>query len=106
MPSIHPQHKATSSACAAVTVGNPDPFLWIFNHSSVSRTWFEAIHFASAASVRKLLIFVRSGITDAMGGMVTEGAFRSRLELQLPENRLSRSGRVEAEAGQADHDCQ
>src|SRR5438128_2104978 len=68
MPSIHPQHSATSSASALVTVGRPDPFLWIFSHSSVARAWFAAIHFSNAAGVRKLLTIFGSGITVAMNG--------------------------------------
>src|SRR5215510_7681075 len=66
MPSIHPQHKATSSACASVTVGRPELFLGILSQSSVSRAWFAFIHAANAASVRKLLIFRKSGTTGAM----------------------------------------
>src|SRR5580765_1314080 len=62
MPSIHPQQSATSSACAPVTVGSPEPFLWIFSQSSVSRAWFLDSQASNAASVLKLLIFLGLGI--------------------------------------------
>ena len=55
MPSIHPQQNATSSACAAVTDGSPEPFLWIFSQISVSRVVIRRSHFSNAASVREAL---------------------------------------------------
>src|SRR4249920_2672200 len=66
MPSIQPQHNATSIACALVTVGRPDPFLCNFSQISVSRAWLAFIHATNAASVRKLLIFAGSGTTGAI----------------------------------------
>ena len=44
MPYIHPQHNATSSACAAGHRPLPDAFLYILSQISVSRAWFPFIH--------------------------------------------------------------
>src|SRR4029078_12124015 len=77
-----PQHRATSSACALVTVGRPEPFLWIFSQSSVLRAWFAFIRAANAASVRKLLIFLGSTMTGAM-----DACPLSRGDLEMPRKR-------------------
>ncbi|CAN5742115.1 hypothetical protein BH11MYX4_BH11MYX4_02550 [soil metagenome] len=48
----------TSSASATLTVGSPEPFLWIFTQISVSRAWWARIHASNARWVRKARIFV------------------------------------------------
>ena len=66
MPSIQPQHSATSSASAAVTVGTPEAFLKIFSHTSGSRSWLRRSHDSNAASVRNALIRLGLGTTAAI----------------------------------------
>src|SRR5215212_4214562 len=61
MPSIHPQHIATSSAWAAVTVGTPESFLYMRSQISLARAWFFSSQVSNAAWVWKAL--TRSGST-------------------------------------------
>src|SRR5215831_17946231 len=66
MPSIQPQHKTTSSACAGVTDARRDDFLWILIHTSGSVSWCAASHVWNAASLSNVLIRRGSGTTGAM----------------------------------------
>ena len=78
MPLIQPQHSATSSACATVTDGKPESFLWTLSHISVSRAWCAASQVSKSASVQKLFIFL---------GFGTMGDARQTLRERQPQDR-------------------
>jgi hypothetical protein len=70
MPSIQPQHRATSSACAGVTDASPDDLLWTLIQTSGSASWWALSHLSNAVSVAKTLIRRGSGTTGAMPAKV------------------------------------
>src|SRR3954453_4134328 len=71
IPSIQPKHSASSTACAQVTLGRPDPFLYWPSHSWSAVSWFSSNHSHSSAGVAKKRTSVGSSL--AISGTRSDG---------------------------------